>query len=95
MKYYSRASSAASLMLYEASGYRHRRRDFGVLVLRPALAPPRASMTDALFQVVLLANLGSSLLMTGVIWFVQIVHYPLFGGSGRESSSPMKRNIRS
>jgi hypothetical protein len=39
-------------------------------------------MTDALFQVVLLENLGSSLLMTGLIWFVQIVHYPLFARVG-------------
>lgn len=39
-------------------------------------------MTDALLQAVLLANLGSSLAMTGLIWFVQIVHYPLFASVG-------------
>ena len=27
-------------------------------------------------------HLASTLFMTGVIWFVQIVHYPLFGGVG-------------
>ena len=26
----------------------------------------------------LLLNLGSTLFMTGLIWFVQVVHYPLF-----------------
>ena len=39
-------------------------------------------MTDALWRAVLLANLGSSLVMTGLIWFVQIVHYPLFASVG-------------
>jgi len=39
-------------------------------------------MTDLLLEVVLLANLASSLVMTGLIWFVQIVHYPLFASVG-------------
>ena len=30
----------------------------------------------------LLIQLASTLFMTGVIWFVQIVHYPLFAGVG-------------
>lgn len=30
----------------------------------------------------LLANLASTLFMTGLIWFVQIVHYPLFAAVG-------------
>ncbi len=30
-----------------------------------------------------LANLCASLFMTGVIWFVQVVHYPLFANIGR------------
>jgi hypothetical protein len=34
---------------------------------------------------VLLANLASTLAMTGVIWFVQIVHYPLFDKVGAGS----------
>jgi hypothetical protein len=33
---------------------------------------------------VLLANLGSTLFMVGVIWFVQVVHYPLFSRVGGE-----------
>lgn len=35
-------------------------------------------MGDLAFQTLLLANLAATLFMTGVIWFVQIVHYPLF-----------------
>lgn len=31
---------------------------------------------------VLLANLASTLFMTGLIWFVQVVHYPLFAWVG-------------
>lgn len=32
----------------------------------------------------LLLNIVSTLFMTGVIWFVQVVHYPLFNGVGLE-----------
>jgi hypothetical protein len=31
---------------------------------------------------VLLANLAATLYMTGLIWFVQVVHYPLFAAVG-------------
>ena len=31
---------------------------------------------------VLLVHLAATLFMTGLIWFVQIVHYPLFAGVG-------------
>jgi hypothetical protein len=33
-------------------------------------------------NLLLLVNLASTLMMTGVIWFVQLVHYPLFGNVG-------------
>lgn len=33
---------------------------------------------------ILLANVTATLLMTGVIWMVQVVHYPLFALVGRE-----------
>lgn len=33
-------------------------------------------------RVVVLAHLASTLVMVGVIWVVQIVHYPLFAGVG-------------
>jgi hypothetical protein len=32
----------------------------------------------------LLLNLASTLAMTGVIWFVQVVHYPLFASVGAD-----------
>ena len=35
-------------------------------------------------QLVLLAHAAATLAMTGVIWFVQVVHYPLFGGVGAD-----------
>ena len=31
-----------------------------------------------------LAHLGTTLLMVGVIWIVQVVHYPLFSGVGTD-----------
>lgn len=34
---------------------------------------------------ILLANAVSTLFMTGLIWFVQVVHYPLFAAVGAES----------
>lgn len=34
---------------------------------------------------ILLVNLASTLFMTGVIWFVQVVHYPLFNRVGTET----------
>jgi len=35
-------------------------------------------MTDDLPRILLLANAAATLYMAGVIWFVQVVHYPLF-----------------
>ena len=34
-----------------------------------------------------LAHLGATLFMTGLIWFVQVVHYPLFAKVGAEGYS--------
>ncbi len=31
-------------------------------------------------ELLLLLHIGATLFMVGLIWFVQIVHYPLFGG---------------
>ena len=36
---------------------------------------------------VLLAHLAATLIMVGVIWFVQVVHYPLFSRVGPEKFS--------
>lgn len=41
-------------------------------------------MSDQLLRLLFLAQLGSTLFMTGLIWFVQVVHYPLFAGIGSE-----------
>ena len=49
-------------------------------------------MTDTLLRMILLANLGSSLLMTGLIWFVQIVHYPLFARVGAREFAGYEKN---
>lgn len=35
-------------------------------------------------ELVLLVHVGATLFMVGLIWFVQIVHYPLFGRVGRD-----------
>jgi hypothetical protein len=37
-----------------------------------------------LAELLLLAHLAATLVMVGIIWFVQVVHYPLFGGVGAE-----------
>jgi len=39
-------------------------------------------MNDQLLRLLFLVQLGSTLFMTGLIWFVQVVHYPLFAGVG-------------
>lgn len=39
---------------------------------------------DSFFPLLLLLNLASTLYMTGVIYFVQIVHYPLLNQVGKE-----------
>lgn len=35
-------------------------------------------------ELLLLAHVGATLFMVGLIWFVQIVHYPLFGRVGED-----------
>lgn len=39
-------------------------------------------MNDLLIRLLFLVHLASCLYMVGVIWFVQIVHYPLFASVG-------------
>ncbi len=36
-------------------------------------------------RLIFLAHLASTWFMAGLIWFVQVVHYPLFDGVGREA----------
>lgn len=37
-----------------------------------------------MFEAILLLQMVSTLYMVGLIWFVQLVHYPLFAAVGRE-----------
>lgn len=37
------------------------------------------------YQTLLLVHLTATLFMVGVIWFVQVVHYPLFGRVGSDA----------
>ncbi len=39
-------------------------------------------MNDSLIRLLILVHLAATLFMTGIIWFVQIVHYPLFVSIG-------------
>jgi hypothetical protein len=39
-------------------------------------------MNDSVIRLLFLAHCAATLYMTGVIWFVQIVHYPLFASIG-------------
>ena len=39
-------------------------------------------MYDASVRLILLSHAGATWYMTGLIWFVQVVHYPLFRGVG-------------
>lgn len=39
-------------------------------------------LTDTILQLMLLLHVGATLLMVGVIWTIQIVHYPLFSAVG-------------
>ena len=39
-------------------------------------------MNDPFIRFLFVAHLGSSLYMVGLIWFVQVVHYPLFASVG-------------
>lgn len=41
-------------------------------------------MSDDLERLVLLANIAATFVMVGLIWFVQVVHYPLFDLLGEE-----------
>ena len=42
-------------------------------------------------KLILLGNFGSTLFMVGLIWFVQIVHYPLYANVGREQFPEYER----
>lgn len=41
-------------------------------------------MNDTLCKIILLSNVAATLFMVGLIWCIQIVHYPLFAHVGTE-----------
>lgn len=43
---------------------------------------------------ILLLHTFSTIFMTGLIWFVQVVHYPLFAAVGREAAAPYSSTLR-
>lgn len=49
-------------------------------------------MNDILVQITVVSHLISTIFMTGVIWFVQIVHYPLFARVGESSFTEYERS---
>jgi hypothetical protein len=48
-------------------------------------------VTGAVPDLLLMTHVGATCVMTGVIWFVQVVHYPLFGAIGREAFPAYER----
>ena len=48
-------------------------------------------MSDPLARGALLAQVAATLFMTGLIWFVQVVHYPLFAGTGNAEFADYER----
>lgn len=51
-------------------------------------------MSDPGTRAVFLSHLASTLFMTGLIWFVQVVHYPLFDGVGGADFAAYERRHR-
>ena len=52
-------------------------------------------MTESAIRLLFLAHLGSTMFMMGLIWFVQVVHYPLFSSVGlRDFPSYEQRHTR-
>ncbi len=49
-------------------------------------------MNAPLFRLLLLAHLASTFYMVGLIWFVQVVHYPLFGSVGHKEFPDYERS---
>lgn len=47
--------------------------------------------TESTIWIVLLAHAGATWFMSGVIWIVQVVHYPLFAGVGADRFADYER----
>lgn len=48
-------------------------------------------MNDVMIRLILLSHAAATLFMVGLIWFVQIVHYPLMGAIGDSEFSAYER----
>ena len=48
-------------------------------------------MPDQLIELILMAHAGATWFMTGLIWFVQIVHYPLMGAVSADAFPAFER----
>lgn len=48
-------------------------------------------MSDPLIRSLFLAHLAATLFMMGLIWFVQVVHYPLFSSTGQSEFAAYER----
>jgi hypothetical protein len=48
-------------------------------------------MTDSLARILFLLHVAATLYMVGVIWFVQVVHYPLMGQVGSAEAVAYER----
>ena len=48
-------------------------------------------MNDSVTRLVFLSQIAATLYMTGLIWFVQVVHYPLLGAVGQSDFSAYER----
>ena len=48
---------------------------------------PLMPLASGSWHAILLVHAAATLFMTGLIWFVQVVHYPLFAQVGREALS--------
>lgn len=51
-------------------------------------------MNESLPRLLLVAQLAATLFLTGVIWFVQVVHYPLFASTGGAEFRAFERRHR-
>lgn len=49
-------------------------------------------MSEIAVRVIVLTHLAATLFMVGLIWFVQVVHYPLFARVGTAESAEYERN---
>ena len=52
-------------------------------------------MSDVMIRLVFLSHAAATLYMTGLIWFVQIVHYPLLGAIGDSEFPAYERRYMS